>query len=86
MAECFLKIVKLELIMFFIETFLSVLTLSAMLLLSERRPVAPILGLAVGIVWVLMWVYTGQYGFLFLDAGIIFIYARILRKQSKGEW
>lgn len=72
--------------MFIIETVLSIFTLLSMLLLSNGHFLAPGLGIAVNFCWVLMWFYTAQYGFLFLDAGILLIYFRTLKKQLKGEW
>ena len=72
--------------MLIIEICLSAATLYAMLLLSDRHPVAPSLGILVNLFWVGMWIYTKQYGFLLIDVGILLIYIRALKKQFKGEW
>lgn len=72
--------------MFIIETIFSVFTLLAMLLMSNRHHLAPALGVTVNFCWVVLWIYTGQYGFLFLDVGILLIYVRTAKKQLKGEW
>jgi len=73
--------------MFWIETFLSVLTLVAMFLLRDKHRYAPILGVSANTCWVINWVFiTHQYGYLFLDAGIAFIYWDTLCKQLRGEW
>jgi len=71
---------------FIIEICFSVATLYAMLLLSDRHPAAPSLGILVNMFWAILWLYTGQYGFLLLDLGILLIYIRALKKQMKGEW
>ena len=73
--------------MFWIETLLSIFTLSAMFMLRNGHRVAPILGVVVNSCWVINWLFiTHQYGFLFLDAGIAYLYWDTLIKQLKGEW
>jgi hypothetical protein len=72
--------------MFWIETFLSAWAIYAIRLLTLKDRKGPVIALLGNACWVSMWIYTKQYGFLFVDVGLMIIYWDTLRKQLKGEW
>ena len=67
--------------MIFLEASLSFLTLFQIFLLSERYNAAPLLGILISLAWIFVWFASGQYGFLILGAGYVFIYFRMFIKQ-----
>ena len=72
--------------MFWIETFLSAWAIFAIRLLTIKHKAGPFIALTGNMCWVSMWIYTGQYGFLFVDVGLMLIYWDTLLKQLRGEW
>jgi len=54
--------------------------------MSEGYIIATFLGLFVSILWILVWVFSEQYGFLFLGFGYILIYSRAIKKQLTGGY
>ena len=60
--------------MFWIEIFLSIWALAAVRLLAVGHKLGPLVGWVGQVLWVSMWLYTSQYGFLLIDIGLAYIY------------
>jgi len=60
--------------MFWIEIILSIWALAAIRLLAIGHKLGPLIGWVGQILWVSMWLYTSQYGFLLIDIGLAYIY------------
>lgn len=68
--------------MIWIESFLSIWALVAIRLLAQGHKAGPIVGWIGQVLWVSMWIYTGQYGFILIDVGLGYIY---LEAYLKGK-
>ena len=60
--------------MFWIEIFLSIWALAAVRLLAQGHKLGPLIGWVGQVLWVSMWIYTSQFGFLLIDIGLAYIY------------
>jgi len=60
--------------MFWIEIILSIWALIAIRLLAQGHKLGPLVGWVGQILWVSMWIYTDQYGFILIDTGLAYIY------------
>ena len=60
--------------MFWIEIFLSIWALAAVRLLAQGHKLGPLVGWVGQVLWVSMWIYTKQYGFILIDTGLAYIY------------
>ena len=60
--------------MFWIEIFLSIWALAAVRLLAQGHKLGPLIGWVGQVLWVSMWIFTSQYGFLLIDVGLAYIY------------
>ena len=60
--------------MIYIEIALSIWTLIALRLFGQGRKLGSILAVLANIGWLSMWIYTKQYGFILIDAGLLVIY------------
>ncbi len=70
--------------MIFLELLLSITTLSGIRLFGKGKRLGSILCVISNFGWVGMWVYTGQYGFIPVDLGLMMIYWERLISQLKG--
>ena len=60
--------------MFWIEIILSIWALIAIRLLAQGHQLGPLLGWVGQVLWVSMWIFTEQYGFILIDTGLAYIY------------
>ncbi len=60
--------------MFWIEIILSIWALIAIRLLAQGHKLGPLVGWVGQILWVSMWIFTSQFGFLLIDIGLAYIY------------
>jgi len=60
--------------MFWIEIFLSIWALAAVRLLAQGHKLGPLVGWVGQVLWVSMWIFTEQYGFILIDTGLAYIY------------
>jgi hypothetical protein len=60
--------------MFWIEIILSIWALIAIRLLAQGHKLGPLVGWVGQILWVSMWIFTEQYGFILIDTGLAYIY------------
>jgi len=60
--------------MFWIEIILSIWALIAIRLLARGHKLGPLVGWVGQVLWVSMWIFTEQYGFILIDTGLAYIY------------
>ena len=60
--------------MFWIEIILSIWALTAVRLLAQGHKLGPLVGWVGQVLWVSMWIFTEQYGFILIDTGLAYIY------------
>ena len=69
--------------MFWIEIILSIWALVAIRLLAQGHKLGPLVGWVGQILWVSMWIYTDQFGFLLIDIGLAYIYLEAYFRGKK---
>jgi len=71
--------------MIYIEIALSIWTLIALRLFGQGKKLGSILAVLANIGWLSMWIYTKQYGFILIDAGLLVIYwERLIHDIREG--
>jgi len=53
-------------------------------MLAQGHRLGPIVGWLGQVLWVSMWIYTGQYGFILIDVGLGYIYLEAYLKGRKN--
>jgi hypothetical protein len=71
--------------MIYIEIALSIWTLIALRLFGQGKKLGSILAVLANIGWLSMWIYTKQYGFILIDAGLLVIYWERLIHDLKED-
>ena len=70
--------------MIYVELLLSIITLIGIRLFGQGRRTGAVMCVLSNFGWLSMWVYTGQYGLIPVDLGLMFIYWERLYSQLKG--
>jgi len=70
--------------MIFLELLLSIVTLYGIRLFGKGKRRGSIVCVVSNFGWLSMWIYTGQYGFIPIDLGLLIIYWERLIFQMKG--
>jgi hypothetical protein len=71
--------------MIYIEIALSIWTLIALRLFGQGKKLGSILAVLANLGWLSMWIYTKQYGFILIDAGLLVIYWERLIHDLKED-
>ena len=69
--------------MFWIEIILSIWAVIAVRLLAQGHKLGPPIGWVGQVMWVSMWIYTKQYGFILIDTGLAYIYLEAYFRGKK---
>ena len=70
--------------MIWIELLLSITTLIGIRLFGQGKRIGAVTCVLTNYGWLSMWIYTGQYGFIPVDLGLMFIYWERLYSHMKG--
>ena len=70
--------------MIFIELLLSISTLIGIRLFGQGKRIGAVTCVLSNFGWLSMWIYTGLYGFIPVDLGLMLIYWERLYSQLKG--
>ena len=71
---------------FYLEIILSLLALTSVRLIAIGHHLGGIVGVLCQSFWISYWIYSKQYGFLLIDAGLLVIYFDYIRTQcSKNK-